>query len=374
MKKTYDPSSTTHRLCPTCGTRVGVAATRCLVCGADLSLGGGRLGGRWRLNEPITIVVLVIVVIIVALALGVLFVVASRGGGLASILRLNTATPSGTPTLPPTITPSPTATETPEPTATPLPPIEYTVVANDTCISIALRYNVSVPSIIALNNLDPKCNLRVGAKLLVPQPTTTPTMLPTATLPFPDVTEAPRLTYTVQLNDTLSGIAAFYGVPVEALMETNGLARPEDLRAGQILVIPVEKVVPAGPTSTPTLPPPYPAPALLLPADGHPFSGDDREVLLQWVSVGTLRPGEYYYVTVEDVTCNCARFYRQATLETRLIVPLDFRPTDAVVHVFRWQVGVVRQKSTGGAAPVYEPAGVTSSPRTFTWMGSAAVP
>ncbi|MBL8046271.1 MAG: hypothetical protein JNL09_07010 [Anaerolineales bacterium] len=30
-------SSSGYRLCPTCGTRVGAAATKCLVCGADLS-------------------------------------------------------------------------------------------------------------------------------------------------------------------------------------------------------------------------------------------------------------------------------------------------------------------------------------------------
>jgi hypothetical protein len=84
-----------------------------------------------------------------------------------------------------------------------------------------------------------------------------------------------------------------------------------------------------------------------------------------------LRPNEYYYVIVEDVTCNCARFLKQATTETRLIVPATFRPTDVKVHVYRWTVTTVRLRSSGGATAEYDSAGATSPIRDFTWVTGA---
>jgi len=44
--------------------------------------------------------------------------------------------------------------------------------------------------------------------------------------------------YVVQPDDTLSRIAARYGVSVEALVELNGLANPDDIWVGQRLTIP----------------------------------------------------------------------------------------------------------------------------------------
>ena len=37
MNKSSASPAAAPRLCPTCGTRVGAAATKCLVCGADLT-------------------------------------------------------------------------------------------------------------------------------------------------------------------------------------------------------------------------------------------------------------------------------------------------------------------------------------------------
>lgn len=45
-------------------------------------------------------------------------------------------------------------------------------------------------------------------------------------------------TYTVQPGDTLSGIAAGFGVPVNALVAANGIQNPNMLQAGQVLQIP----------------------------------------------------------------------------------------------------------------------------------------
>jgi LysM repeat protein len=282
-----------------------------------------------------------------------------------------TPTAPATNTPPPTITALPTATETVAPTATPLPPAEYTVQTGDTCVSIAVEYNVSWQSIVALNGLDPNCNLRPDQVLLIPQPTGTPTPLPTATLGAVVSTQVPRTTYEVHAGDTLLGIANFYGVTVADLMEVNGITDPTSIREGQILIIPLERVVTPGPTPTATPPPPWPAPNQLLPADGQTFAATDT-VTLQWTSVGTLRPDEFYYVTIEDVTCNCARFYRQPTTDTKLIVPATFRHADTSIHIYRWTVTTVRQKSAGSSQADFDPAGATSPIRDYIWLGGSA--
>ena len=46
----------------------------------------------------------------------------------------------------------------------------YTVVAGDTLVKIATRFNTSVDRIQAFNNLSDPRALRIGAKLIVPQP------------------------------------------------------------------------------------------------------------------------------------------------------------------------------------------------------------
>jgi LysM repeat protein len=184
------------------------------------------------------------------------------------------------------------------------------------------------------------------------------------------VTQIPRATYTVHAGDTLLGIANFYGVTVGDLMEVNGITDPTSIREGDVLIIPLERVITPGPSPTPTPPPPWPAPNPLQPADGQAFQAADV-VTLQWTSVGSLRPDEFYYVTLEDVTCNCARFYRQPVTDTKLIVPSDFRHTDGSLRVYRWTVTTVRQTSAAGAPFEFDPAGATSPNRVFVWMGGS---
>ena len=48
----------------------------------------------------------------------------------------------------------------------------------------------------------------------------------------------PNQTYTVRPGDTLSAIAARYGVTVEAICQANQIENPNEIRAGQVLNIP----------------------------------------------------------------------------------------------------------------------------------------
>ena len=353
-----------------------------MVCGADLTLktptassGPARIGafGAPRARVPVRPII------------GILVVLALAAGGYYAYTRFfqNTATPviaanvtstaSPTNSPPPTFTFTPTPTESPVPTDTPQPPIEYKVVAGDTCVAIAAKHNVSSQSIILLNHLDPNCNLSVGRNLLIPLPTPTPTPLPSATLGAAVATQVERTTYTVHLGDTLAGIAKFYGVTVADLMDVNGISDPAAITAGQVLIIPLERVVTPGPSPTPTPPPPWPAPNQLLPADGQTFNAGDV-VTVQWTAVGTLRTNEYYIVNVEDVTCNCARVLRQATTETKLIVPGTFRHTDNSLHVYRWTVTTGHLRAGDTALPQYDSAGASSPIRDFVWMGGSITP
>lgn len=65
---------------------------------------------------------------------------------------------------------------------------------------------------------------------------------PTDATPPPTPTPTPTpVIYVVQPGDTLSGIAAFYGVDMEVLATRNGIDDPRRLRTGQQLIIPIRR-------------------------------------------------------------------------------------------------------------------------------------
>jgi LysM repeat protein len=76
------------------------------------------------------------------------------------------------------------------------------------------------------NNLPATCDtIYPGQTLLIPQPTPTPTELPTATISAGDATKQAcgEVEYVPQANDTLGTIAANYAISITALKEYNGL-------------------------------------------------------------------------------------------------------------------------------------------------------
>jgi LysM repeat protein len=315
-------------------------------------------------------------------ALGILAIVLLIGAavvffGLRAGGRVIEPTAIASPTE--TATPSATATETLIPTAIPSatlqPPFDYTVNSGDTCGGIAFTFGVNVQSIIVLNNLPASCNnLVVGQVIKIPYPT--PTALPQATntLESSEATKAAceRVVITVQDTDSLSSIALNYAVPMQAIKDYNGLST-DNVFIGQSLTIPLcARAATPGPTPTATIPPPYPAPNLLLPADGGAFTLANDVVTLQWASVGTLRDGEQYQVTVEDVTASQGRRITDYVTDTKYIVPTSFRPNDNVAHIMRWWVTPVRQAGTDEQGqPIWVSAGATSEKRVFSWTGIA---
>lgn len=290
----------------------------------------------------------------------------------------STAIPSPTETA--TVTPTPTETLIPTeaPTLTPEPPFEYVVKAGDNCISIAAFFNVSPQVVILTNSLNVNCtDLYVGQTIRVPRPTPTPLPAATATLESAEATRAACavVDYTVQANDSLSTIAINYNVSMQAIKDWNGMST-DNVFLGTKLTIPLcMRDATPGPSPTPTLPPPYPAPNLLMPSDGAPFTLANDSVTLQWASVGTLRDNERYQVTIEDVTSGSARKLVRYVSDTKFIVPVTFRPQDNVPHIMRWWVVPVRQSGTDDRGdPIWTTAGAASAPRVFSWSGAGPAP
>lgn len=376
-----EESSKKTKICPTCGTRLAENATRCLVCGRTFTVGESKEKKPAPSTATVTSPKLPEVTLSLPIAIGlILLLLAIGAGAVYGVLSGTgqvvdpTATATLTQTATITMTPSPTASPTIEYTWTPQPPVEITVAPGDNCIVLASRFNVSVNSIITMNNLPAACDtLSLGQKLLIPQPTPTASPAPTQTLSAAQATDTAcqKVPYQVKAGDTLFGIAANYNVDPQAIKDENGLAS-DTVYEGLPLNIPLCKRLPtAGPTPTPTNPPPYAAPNLLLPADGAVFTAANDSVTLQWAAVGTIRQNEAYAVTVEDVTEGKGRKLTDYVTDTKFIVPSSFRPVDSLPHVLKWYVVSVRQTGTSiDGKPIYGPAGAFSVSRSFVWWSS----
>lgn len=320
------------------------------------------------LSLPIALGALVIILLIGAAI--VYFGLSSgvTGTTITEPTAVGTVTATATITLTPTETLPPTAI----PTETPLPPFEYIVRTGDTCGGIAVAFGVSVQSIVILNSLPSSCIISVGQTLKIPYPTPTPAPPPTE-VPNEATQTAQaceKVFYTVQANDTLSSIAATYNVPQDAIKFYNGLSS-DNVFFGSSIVIPLcERFATPGPTPTATLPPPYPAPNLLLPADGAAFTLANDVVTLQWASIGTMGENERYQITIEDVTTGQGLRNTDYATDTKYIVPTSFRPNDNLAHVIRWWVTTVRQNGVDEQGqPIWDSAGAISEKRVFTWVG-----
>jgi LysM repeat protein/ribosomal protein L40E len=377
-----EPSSQKTKVCPTCGTRLSENATRCLVCGTELTAKAATKSKKAEtiiqashmpeitLSLPAALGALVSILLI-----GAAVVYFSLQAGITGTTLTEPTlevTPSETGTITPTGTEVPTQTLIPTETAQ--PPFEYTVRDGDTCGGIAIAFGVSVQSIVILNNLPTSCIISPNQVLQIPYPTATPapppTEIPNEATQTAEACE--KVPYTVQANDTLSSISLNYNVPQDAIKFYNGLST-DNVFIGQSLLIPLcARFATPGPTPTATLPPPYPAANLLLPADGAAFTLANDVVTLQWASIGTLRENETYQVTIEDVTSGQGRRLTDYVTDTKFIVPTSFRPNDNLAHVIRWWVTTVRQSGVDEQGqPTYDSAGATSEERVFTWVGVA---
>jgi peptidoglycan lytic transglycosylase D len=112
------------------------------------------------------------------------------------------------------------------------PDIAYVVERGDSLSVIARRFNTSVARLASLNQLQSRNRIQIGQRLLLPQDSSQPTQV--AAVPPQDGS------YTVRRGDTVSLIAARYGVTEQALLGVNGIQDPHRIYPGQILTMPGE--------------------------------------------------------------------------------------------------------------------------------------
>lgn len=149
---------------------------------------------------------------------------------------------------------------------------EYVVKPGDTLLAIALKFDISVATLQAANNIDDPDNLQIGQKLAIPT--------------APGAAQAANRTHVIAAGDTLSGLSVKYGVSTDDLLRINhlteksllqigqeitipGEAPPEAPAVPQVELIPLVPLVPVTP-STETSTPAVVAPTIVpIPADGN---------------------------------------------------------------------------------------------------------
>jgi uncharacterized protein YkwD len=187
----------------------------------------------------------------------------------------------------------PTATPTARAKATPLPAVTpvfvfHTVEDNETLIAIAAHYDITTEALLVANNLRDPTEIKTGQHLLIPskdnsiqqkivvheakkddtmlkiasiygssvkdiqaanpnlsdnilsegEPVAVPIVFFDSNLAIAQGETEDTIYYTVQPGDTPLGIAAEHNIPVEILLNVNGIDDPRALQVGQEITIP----------------------------------------------------------------------------------------------------------------------------------------
>lgn len=109
------------------------------------------------------------------------------------------------------------------------PDIEYIVERGDSLSVIARRFSTSVGRLVSLNQLASRNRIQIGQRLLLPQDNSN-------VIQVAAVSEDGG--YTVRRGDTVSLIAARYGVTEQALLGVNGIQNRHRIYPGQQLRLP----------------------------------------------------------------------------------------------------------------------------------------
>ncbi|MGV1035220.1 MAG: LysM peptidoglycan-binding domain-containing protein [Microbacteriaceae bacterium] len=110
---------------------------------------------------------------------------------------------------------------------------DYLVQDGDTFSSIAREHHIPTAKLLAMNGLSWSSGIAAGQRLSVPAGIT-------AAAPTPAHTDITR--HCIAEGETVTAIAAHYGVTRRAILSANGLHTSSLIFIGQILVIPAVSV------------------------------------------------------------------------------------------------------------------------------------
>ena len=113
-------------------------------------------------------------------------------------------------------------------------PNSHTAVKGDTYWTISQKYNVSLSSLLALNNANEGSILYVGDTVLIPSSEKKETNDDSAYVTYEK--------YIVKDSDTLWSIAIDNGIPFSELLEANSLSESSYIYEGQKITIPVHHI------------------------------------------------------------------------------------------------------------------------------------
>ena len=133
-------------------------------------------------------------------------------------------------------------------------PSEYVVVDGDTVSGVAERFGLATAEVLALNGLSWSSLIFPGQRLALPggAPAAGSTPSPASQ---PEITK-----HVVVDGDTVSGIAAAYGLDVASVLSANGLGPSSLIFPGESIVLPPSSTTAAPPAVAPT-PEPQPEPS-----------------------------------------------------------------------------------------------------------------
>jgi LysM repeat protein len=120
-------------------------------------------------------------------------------------------------------------------------PVYHTVQRGETLASIGQAYGISWRDIAAANGITNANWIYAGQQLIIPGTSApgaaavAPPVVPAAAAP---ATTTAQRTHVVQAGEHLSAIASAYGVSWPAIAAVNGLSDPNQIYAGQTLIIP----------------------------------------------------------------------------------------------------------------------------------------
>ena len=166
--------------------------------------------------------------------------------------------------------------------------VPHTVRPGETLWTIAAANNLTTNALAVYNGLSPESNVVLGSTVKVPTVSEAAAALGAGGGPAPQQEPAggppPLGGYTVKAGDTLTGIAANAGVPVEALAAMNGVAPDSQVIEGTALKLPAGSAPSSVPQPKPTTIPqggPQPTP-------GHTSSAEIGQIAAEHGVPGSL--------------------------------------------------------------------------------------